>query len=470
MSSESSKALAARVSFYERTGRIHPRSVTGRFNTWRWSMVWVTQIIFYATCWLQWDGRQALLFDIAERKFYVFGLVLWPQDAMLLTLALIGAASGLFMVTALAGRMFCGFTCPQTVYSAIFRWVEARFEGDHLSRMRLDSSAASTAKIARKTGKHLTWGLIALWTGITFVGYFSPIRQLLADLASGSLGPWEGFWVFFYAVFTYVMAGFAREMVCLHMCPYARFQGVMIDADTRTISYDARRGEPRGAKGAQHGKDSTGPRGDCVDCSLCVQVCPTGIDIRKGLQYECINCGLCADACDEVMTRVKAPTGLIRFASERTLQAPVRGGGKPAFGGALRPRVTTYASALIVCFVAAMVLLANRVPLQVDVLRDRRALMHETSDGRIENPYILKIANMLETPRMVVVSIVGPGDMRIEGDTHILLPAGEVSSVPLGVSMAADETRHGAQPIAFQVHSTDETPVSLTEKSIFLLP
>jgi cytochrome c oxidase accessory protein FixG len=374
------------------------------------------------------------------------------------------------MVTTLAGRMFCGFTCPQTVYSAIFRWVEARFEGDHLSRMRLDDSAAPPEKIARKTGKHLVWGAIALWTGITFVGYFSPVRQLLADFASGSLGPWEGFWVFFYAVFTYVMAGFAREMVCLHMCPYARFQGVMIDADTRTISYDARRGEPRGAKGAQHAKASQNPRGDCVDCSLCVQVCPTGIDIRDGLQYQCINCGLCADACDEVMTRVKAPTGLIRFASERALQGLAQGTGRTALHDALRPRVTAYAGALIVCLVAAIVLLANRVPLQVDVLRDRRALMHETSEGRIENPYILKIANMLEQPRMVHLSVAGPGDMRIEGETRIFLPAGEVTAIPLSVSMAGDDAIHGAQPIEFQVRSADDTPVNVAEKSIFLLP
>jgi len=470
MSSAASKALAARVSFYQRTGRIHPRTVSGRFNTWRWAMVWVTQIIFYVGCWLQWDGRQALLFDIAERKFYVFGLVLWPQDALLLALALIGAASALFMVTALAGRLFCGFACPQTVYTAIFRWVEARVEGDHLARMRLDDSAANPRKLALKTGKHLIWAGIALWTGITFVGYFSPIRDLLSDLAAGSPGPWAGFWVGFYAVFTYVMAGFAREMVCLHMCPYARFQGVMIDADTRTVSYDLARGEPRMARGAQHRRQPAGPQGDCVDCGLCVQVCPTGIDIRDGLQYQCINCGLCADACDEVMTRVKSPTGLIRFATERALLGGARAVGRSRLSAWLRPRVLSYASAVVVCLVAGVLLLANRVPMQIDVLRDRRALMHETTDGRIENAYILKIANMAEQPRVVRLHVAGAGDARIDGRAQYTLPAGGVASIPLSVSMAADEAQHGAQPIRFHAESVEGPVVAAAAQSVFLLP
>ena len=325
MQTPTTRAQGARIEFHRKTGKIHPRAVAGRFNNWRWAMVWITQLVFYGACWLNWDGRQALLFDIVERKFHFFGLVLWPQDALLLALALIFAAAGLFFVTALAGRLFCGFACPQTVYTAIFRWIEQRVEGDHLARMRLDQAPPGARKFAIKGAKHLLWGALALWTGITFVGYFTPIRELLANLGAFTLGPWEGFWVFFYALFTYLQAGFAREMVCLHMCPYSRFQGVMFDRDTRTVSYDSGRGEPR-----KHGKGAAA-HGACVDCTLCVQVCPTGIDIRDGLQYQCINCGLCADACDEVMVRVGAPTGLIRFASERELAAPRPAPGAPGW-------------------------------------------------------------------------------------------------------------------------------------------
>ncbi len=289
MSQVVSKVRAAKLELYRKQGKIHAKAVDGRFNRLRWLMVWLTQGIFYGLCWLPWEVsgqlRQAVLFDIAHEKLYLFGLVLWPQDALLLALVLLMAATGLFLVTALAGRLFCGFACPQTVYTSIFVWIEGKIEGDHLARLQLDQGPLTARKVLLKGSKHLLWLAVASWTAITFVGYFTPIRELLPSLPGWNVGPWEGFWLIFYAAFTYVQAGLAREAVCQHMCPYSRFQGVMFDPATRSVSYDLPRGEPRRATG-------NAQAGDCIDCGICVQVCPTGIDIRHGQQYECINCGL----------------------------------------------------------------------------------------------------------------------------------------------------------------------------------
>ncbi|TVT55296.1 MAG: cytochrome c oxidase accessory protein CcoG [Azoarcus sp. PHD] len=457
------KAQGARIEFYNKTGKIHPRTTAGRYNTLRWSMVWITQIIFYGLCWLEWGGQQAVLFDIEERKFHLFGLVLWPQDAMLLAVMLIVAATGLFFATALAGRVFCGFACPQTVYTAIFRWVETRVEGDHLARLRLDQSPPGLRKFAIKATKHVIWLSIALWTAITFVGYFTPIRDLLARLPA-ELGPWEGFWVFFYAAFTYLLAGFAREMVCMHMCPYSRFQGVMGDPDTRNVSYDVLRGEPRGALSRR--QPERAHQGDCVDCGVCVQVCPTGIDIREGLQYACINCGLCIDACDEVMTRVGAPKGLIRFATERELSAP-KATPRPTL---LRPRVQVYLATLVLFAVTGVWMLIERTPLAVDILRDRHALMRLDDAGRIENDYILKVANMLEQPRRFRVQVEGPADIRLESSDTFEAAAGSITSLSVSVSGAADSSLRGSQQIRFTIHDLEAPETRVVEKTSFLLP
>ncbi len=290
------KAIAINVDgLYEKHRTVYARSVTGIFSSWRWGMVFITQALFYGLCWLEWGGRQAVLFHIVERKFYIFGLVFWPQDVIYLAVLLVISAYGLFLVTAVGGRLFCGYACPQTVYTEILMWIERKIEGERPARMKLDAQPMSPRKFRLKLIKHSLWLLIALWTGITFVGYFTPIRELLGEIASFELGPWEAFWIFFYAAFLYLMAGFLREQVCKYMCPYARFQGVMFDPDTLIISYDRERGEPRGLR--RKGVAATAkPLGDCVDCSICVQVCPTGIDIRNGLQLECIACAACIDA------------------------------------------------------------------------------------------------------------------------------------------------------------------------------
>jgi cytochrome c oxidase accessory protein FixG len=454
-----SKVREAKLELYRKKGKIHAKAVSGRFNTLRWAMVWLTQIVFYGACWLQFDvggtARQAILFDIAERKFYLFGLTLWPQDALLLAIALIVAATGLFLVTALAGRVFCGFVCPQTVYTMLFTWIEAKVEGDHLARLKLDQAPLSAAKLARRVTKHGLWLALAGWTGFTFVGYFTPIRELLGNLAAWNVGPWEGFWVLFYGAFTYVQAGFAREAVCQHMCPYSRFQGVMFDRNTRTVSYDVARGEPRGKGGQGRGA------GDCIDCGLCVQVCPTGIDIRDGLQYQCINCGLCADACDEVMAKVAKPAGLIRFASELDLAGAARANG--------RPRLAVYGG-LMAAFVAlGGWTLSQRSLLLVDVLRDRGSLARETAEGHIENAYTLKLMNLAEVPRDFEVAVRGLPGIGIVGARQFASEAGSVRAVQVTVSAPADGTP-GIRPIAFQIKAKQDPATHVVEQSTFILP
>ncbi|MDX9952035.1 MAG: cytochrome c oxidase accessory protein CcoG, partial [Methylophilaceae bacterium] len=300
------------VSLYAAQEKIYPRSVSGLFSKWRWVMIWITQIVFYGVPWLQWGERQAVLFNLEARRFYIFDLVLYPQDLIYLTAILIISALSLFLFTAVAGRLWCGYTCPQTVYTEIFLWFEKVIEGDRAARMKLDKSGMTAEKLTKKSLKHLVWGLFALWTGFTFVGYFTPIRELLQNWMVLQMGPWETFWVFFYGFATYGNAGFMREQVCKYMCPYARFQSAMFDKDTLIVTYDDERGEPRGSRSRKDDAKSLG-LGSCIDCNLCVQVCPTGIDIRKGLQYECIGCGACADVCDGVMDKVGYPRGLIRY-------------------------------------------------------------------------------------------------------------------------------------------------------------
>ena len=463
MSKPVSKVRETTLEFYRKKGKIHAKAVEGRFNSLRWAMVWFTQIIFYGACWLNWESngldRQAILFDIAHEKLYLFGLVLWPQDALLLAFVLILAATALFFVTALAGRLFCGFACPQTVYTMIFTWVEAKVEGDHLARLKLDQGPLNARKLGLKAIKHGVWFLIAAWTAITFVGYFTPIRELLPTVFALETGPWEAFWLIFYAAFTYVQAGLAREAVCQHMCPYSRFQGVMFDPTTANVSYDRQRGEPRNVR------RQTGNTGDCIDCGICVQVCPTGIDIRDGLQLACINCGLCIDACDQVMLKIGAPTGLIRFASEQELL------GQPKPQGLLgRPRVLVYAAILVIFACFTVLTVEQRSLLLVDVLRDRGALLRETSEGRIENAYTLKLMNLDDTPRQYTVSVSGLPGLEIVGEREFSAEPGSIQPLMITVSAPGEGMPSGIQPIHFEIAAKHDAATRVQEKSSFVLP
>ena len=460
------------VALYEIRKKIYARSVSGIYNNWRWIAVFVTQLIFYGLPWLSWNGRQAVLLNIVERKFYIFGLVLWPQDVIYLTALLIIAAYSLFLVTAIVGRVWCGYACPQTVYSEIFMWIENKIEGDRSTRMRLDKGPMSGGKLGTKVAKHGAWLLFAAWTGFTFVGYFTPIIDLGHRVLSFSLGPWETFWIFFYTAATYGNAGFMREQVCKYLCPYARFQSVMFDKDTLIIAYDNERGEKRGARNRKTDIKAAG-LGHCVDCGICVQVCPTGIDIRKGLQYECIGCAACIDACDQVMDRMGYPKRLIRYASENSLAQ--RLDRSAIWRRMLRVRTLIYAG-LLVCIVAATAAsLAMRNPLKVDVIRDRAALAREASPGVIENVYQLQIMNTDEHPRKFTITAEGLPGLTVAGvDGTVAVGAASALLVPVQLQAEAEENGRrrpaGSHKVEFVVKATDDPAIARREQTSFLFP
>ena len=466
-------------SLYEIRRKIYPRSVSGLFARWRLILVFATQLLFYGLPWISWNDRQAVLFDLIQRKFYIFGLVLWPQDVIYLTLLLILSALALFLFTAIAGRLFCGYACPQTVYTEIFMWIERKVEGDRFARIRLDGEEWpwGIRKWRLKITKHFLWFLIAFWTGFTFIGYFTPIETLSTSILHLSLGPWQTFWLCFYSFATWGNAGFMREQVCKYMCPYARFQSVMVDKDTFLVTYDKVRGEPRGSrnKSADH---TTLGLGDCVDCSICVQVCPTGIDIRDGLQYMCIGRGACIDACDQVMEKVDYPKGLIRYTTERAIEEKETN--QNALRHILRPRVLIYIAFITVLTSAFLISLLTRNPLRVDVMRDRGALAREVDGVRIENIYRIQIMNASENKMNVQLKASGLSDLRIlnsQGELLTEVAVGPASNllIPIKVSTTVGAHESGNYPIYFDVIGQELSGSELIirtrdEKSSFIIP
>ncbi len=466
------------VWMYEAQRKIYPRAVTGWFANWRWAFVWLTQIVFYGLPWLTWGGRQAVLFDLGARRFYIFGLVLYPQDFIYLAVLLIISAYGLFLFTAVAGRLWCGFACPQTVYTEMFLWVENVVEGDRVKRMKLDAGPWTAQKLARKATKQAIWIALGLWTGFTFVAYFTPIRVLWSEAFTMGFGPWEWFWVLFYGFATYGNAGYMREQVCKYMCPYARFQSAMFDKDTLIVSYDTGRGEPRGSrpKKVAHADLAAQGKGDCIDCGLCVQVCPTGIDIRKGLQYECIGCAACIDVCNDVMDKMSYPHGLIRYATQNAQ----RQGWTNAqmWRRVLRPRVLIYTAILLLIVAAFVASLAMRKPFRVDVVRDRGSLARLVERGAIENTYRLQVMNATESTQRYRVAVTGLEGAVLEAD--VLDAAGDVSVgpaesrwVPVNVRLPADVARRlggGAHVLKFEITSTERPAARRVEPSTFVVP
>lgn len=489
-------------SYYVSERKIYAREIAGRFQTLRKIAVWLLLGIYYVLPWINWEGRQSVLFDLPARKFYVLGLTFWPQDFIFLAVLLIMAGLTLFFVTAIAGRLWCGYACPQTVWTEIFMWMENVIEGDRGRRMKLDKMPWNREKILRKGSKHLAWALFALWTGFTFVGFFTPIRDLFARaplIASGwQWGGWETFWVFFYALATWGFAGFLREQVCKYMCPYARFQSAMFDRNTLIIAYDPMRGEPRGprkrgllsvlergrglidkiaaydyvfrasgnavaADAAAQAHGHTGmaefspareplPKfppealGDCIDCTICVQVCPTGIDIRNGLQYECIACGACIDACDDVMDKMGYPRGLIRYSTQNAID------GKST--RVMRPRVILYGALLLAVFGAWAWGVTHRTALIVEAMRDRNALYRVVEGGEIENDYTLRVVNKDNVARSFVIDVNAGGGIRMaQGPLTVQAQPEEVLTLPL--ALRAPETVAGAKSISFTVKARD---------------
>ena len=460
------------VWLYEKRQQIYPRSVSGLFARWRWAMVWITQMVFYGMPWLVWNGRPAVLFDLGARRFYIFGLVLHPQDFIYLTALLIICAYSLFLFTAVAGRLWCGFACPQTVYTEIFLWVERHIEGDRVARMKRDAGARSFDRLWRKGAKHAVWLAIGVYTGFTFVGYFTPIRQLWAESFTWGFGPWEWFWVLFYGFATYGNAGWLREQVCLYMCPYARFQSAMFDHDTMIVSYDPERGEPRGSRPRSADPRALG-KGDCIDCGLCVQVCPTGIDIREGLQYACIGCAACVDVCDGVMDKMSYPKGLIRFATQNGLAQ--RLDTRQTLKRVLRPRVLIYTAVLLLICTAFVTSLMLRSPFRVDVVRDRGTLARMVGEGMIENVYRLQVMNATESVQSYRVTVTGLDGATVASRPHFEVGPAEARWLPVSVQIGPEAASHlgaGAHPVVFSIERLDDgdEPARVQEKSTFVVP
>lgn len=459
------------LSLYKSADKIYARSVSGLFNNWRWVMVWATQLFFYGVPWLQWDGRQAMLFDLDAKRFYIFGLIFHPQDLIYLSFLLIVSALSLFLFTAIAGRLWCGYTCPQTVYTEIYMWMENKIEGDRIARMRLDDSKWNLNKITRKTLKQLAWIGFGLWTGVTFVGYFSSIRELVPNILNWQLGGWETFWICFYGFATYGNAGYMREQVCKYMCPYARFQSAMFDDDTMIVTYDEARGEPRGARSKKAGENANG-LGSCIDCSICVQVCPTGIDIRKGLQYECIGCGACIDACDDVMDKMGYAKGLIKYSTQNGMTN--RWTRQQMLQRLLRPRVIIYTTILVALTVGMIVSLYFKPDFRLDVLRDRAVMSRYTDEGMIENVYNLKLENDTEAVHDYTLKVTGLDGLVVHfaddntQDFKGLRPF-ETRNVIVELELPDGVTRAGSHKIFFEM--TDlQTSETVKEKSVFIVP
>jgi len=446
---------------YESQKKIYPREIGGRFADLS-KLATVTLLgLFYLVPWLMWDDRQAFLFDLPARKFYLLGLTLWPQDFPYLALLLIIAALSLFFFTALAGRLWCGFACPQTVWTEAFIWMEQLTEGKRSQRMKLDKAPWSWNKIRRKGSKQFLWIAFSIWTGFTFVGYFEPIRELNQQFMTLTVSGWTAFWGLFYGFATYGNAGYMREQVCKYMCPYARFQSAMFDKDTLIISYDEKRGEPRGGR-----KRSVDPKlaglGDCIDCQLCVQVCPTGIDIREGLQYECIACAACIDACDSVMDKMNYPRGLVRYTTEHSLNSKET--------HVIRPRMMVYGALLMVLIGALVSSMALRTPIILDVIRDRNSLYRELPGDLIENIYTLKVINQSNDERVFKLSVEGVQGIHLDGvSDEVVVDGGGVLSLPVRVRVDR-EYAQGIMNIDFVVEAMDDSGDIRVEDSRFLGP
>jgi cytochrome c oxidase accessory protein FixG len=452
----------ASSSFYAKHKKVYPREVHGIFATFRTLGVLVLLGSYYFVPWITWEGHQAVLFDLPARKFYIFGLIFWPQDFFYLAALLIIAAFALFFFTALAGRLWCGYACPQTVWTEAFLWIERKIEGDRNKQIKLDNAPFSGGKFNRKFIKHFIWISFSLWTGFTFVGYFTPILALGREIATLNLGGWETFWVIFYSFATYGNAGWMREQVCIYMCPYARFQSAMFDKDTLIISYDKTRGEPRGAR-----KKGPDPRtlalGDCVDCTLCVQVCPTGIDIRDGLQYQCIGCAACIDVCNEVMDKMQYPRKLIKYTTQHAVDGYQT--------HLLRPRVIIYAVLLAIISVALIYSISTRLPLKLDILRDRNTLYRVTPEGLIENSYTLKLINMDKIAHRYTLTVAGLADVNLSyRAAEIRINAGDDLVLPVQLTIDPAKLAGLSQKISFTLTAQDNSKLTLTQSGVFVGP
>lgn len=449
------------TSLYEKREKIHVKEISGHYQTLRNIVLTITLGTYFIVPWFKWNHHQAILLDLPHRNFHIFGLTFWPQDFFLLVGALLIMVLIFIFLTTLAGRIWCGYTCPQTVWTKVYMWVERFTEGSRIQRIRLDNQKFTFEKIIRRTIKHAIWLFVAAMTAVTFVGFFMPIDQLILALFHCDLGAWEFFFIAFFTMMTYLNAGFMREQICLYMCPYARFQGTMFDKDTLIISYDTLRGEPRGSR-----KRGVDPKqnglGDCIDCHQCVQVCPTAIDIREGLQIACIGCAACIDACNQVMDKMQYPRNLIHYSTEHKHE------GKKTH--IIRPRLIANAIILLMIIFAFTFALFMRIPLRLDIIKERTRLFTVTSDGNIRNDYLLKIINMSQEKHTYQIIVTGSLKWHYIGEKKVTIDANQLVSLPVSVAISPSEITNANPSIVFTVTDIDNPKWKVSHENRFIIP
>ncbi|MCL1079108.1 cytochrome c oxidase accessory protein CcoG [Parashewanella spongiae] len=453
---------ANKADSFSPSNHIYVRAVQGIWTRLRSRMGWVAMLSFMLLPWVQWGDRQAVYFNLAEQKFHIFGLTIWPQDLTVLAALLMIAAFGLFFVTTYLGRVWCGYTCPQTVWTFIFIWFEEKFEGARNKRIKLDKMPWSFNKVWRKAAKHSAWLAFSLLTSMTFMSYFVPTTVIYTEVFTLSASGLIYFWVIFFMFATYGNAGWMREIMCLHMCPYSRFQSAMFDKNTFIVGYDAKRGESRGPRSRKADPKALG-LGDCIDCDLCVQVCPTGIDIRNGLQYECINCGACIDACDNTMERMGYEKGLISYTTENKLE-----GIKEKL---LRPKLVGYGVVMLTMVVLFIYSITAIEPMRIDILRDRNQLYRENTDGLIENTFTLKILNKTEQAQEYQLVVEGLSDYKWYGPQVVTIDSGEVYTLPVSVAVDPVDLKRTITDFSIRLSTkVDGELVEVKQESRFFSP
>jgi cytochrome c oxidase accessory protein FixG len=441
--------------------KIHVKRMGGRFrNLKRWAgSFW---LIFFLGPFMRWDDRQAVLFDIPNRQYHIFGATVLPQDFWMLSLVLLFFAILLAIVTSIAGRVYCGYFCFQTVWTDVFTWVEARFEGSPQQRRKLDAAPLSVHKVLRKTGKHTVYTVISVLTGVAFTSWFRDVYLLWDELFTLTAHPTIWIAIAIFTGFTYLFAGQMREQVCFWLCPYARIQGVMYDRTTVLPTYDFSRGEPRSKVGRQ---TEAAPAGDCIDCKQCVAVCPTGIDIRHGQQEGCITCSLCIDACDAVMEKVGKPKGLIRYASLDEIEH------KPFTVYYKRPRVWLYALIMTLAMSGIVYGLSSLGNIDLKVLHARQPLYVTLSNGSIQNKYTLKVLNKTKQPITLAIRTEGVEGIEMVGyEKPVVANNGRVTSVVLFLRLPRSFITSETVPVTFVVEADDDAKIISRRESIFVGP
>jgi len=441
---------------YKNDSPVYVRKQKGKYQQLRKLTGLLFICIFLLFPWLEYQGQQAILLDLETQHFRIFSQTFFPQDLTLLALLLVVGCFLLFFITTWLGRIWCGYLCPQTVWMFTYIWVEEKIEGTRNQRIRLDQKQTSINKVFKKTAKHTIWLLMSVLTATCFVSYFTPVTQLYLDLLSFNTGSITTGWIAFFTLCTYGNAGWLREKMCIYMCPYSRFQSAMFDQDTFLVAYDKKRGETRGVR-----KRGAKPSdlGDCVDCNLCVDVCPAGIDIRNGLQYECINCGACIDACDQTMKNFNYPKGLISYTSENNLA-----GKKTRL---FRGKILAYA-ALSTLFIGLMVnTIVNRVPLEVSISRDRNALYQLDFNDNVSNTYLIKITNKSQLKEHYSITINGTNKASLKVPETITVGASEAINIPVTLTLPQQEIKTKISSVTFVISAITSPDVFLRKTTRF---